>query len=247
MERLLQVTLAAAAAAGVGGCAAADRITAGYLDAKAAVVGAAPAPPRPATQVQLVLHRQLARLPDPTRADAQQAGLPGQVFLLGADNRPVAAAGDLTVTVVDATERPPGQPPRDTEKWQFTADVLPRLAVKDQRFGDCYALFLPWPPDWADVRRVTVKAVYQPAGGVELHTPETQIVLDTGGPPEVSLRRDLPAFQVPKVTNPNASPAPPPAAGQPIPLPPPTANSPPSAATPAAAGPVTTVVLPRGG
>lgn len=241
MERLRQVTLAAVAAAGLGGCAAADRITAGYLDAKAAVAGTVPATPRPVTQVQLVLRRKLERLSDPTRPDAFQPGLPGQVFLLGADSRPVPAAGNLTVTVTDSTERPPGQPPRATEKWQFTADVLPRLATRDQRFGDCYALFLPWPPDWADVKRVTVSAVYQPPGGVELSTPETLLVLDQSqGEPAPVWEKGEP-LKVPKVTNPNARPS----AGPPIPVTPP-APAPPAAAPPAT-GPVTTMVVPRGG
>lgn len=233
------MTMAAVAAATLCGCAATDRITAGYLDARQAA-GLDPAPVRTATQVSLVMQRRLATLPDPTREDAEQGGLPGQVFLMAADGKPVAAAGNLTVTVTDATPRPPGQPPRTTEKWQFTPDVLHRLTVRDDRFGECYALFLPWPEDWADVTRVAVKAVYQAPGSIELHAPEVGVVLEQNTAGGETWKKTEP-FRMPPAGEPKPA-GPPPA---PFLLPPPI-QVPPAATGPPAVGPQT-IVLPRGG
>ena len=176
MERSRQV-MAVAVIAAACGCAATDRLTAQYHDARRSVGMDATAPP---SQVMLVMQRRLAGLPDPLRPDATQQGLPGQVFLLGSDNRPAAADGDLTVVVSDDTPRPPGQPPMKTEKWQFGRDILTKLRQKDERFGECYVLFLPWPADWKDVSKVTVRAVYTPANGVTLHAQEVPIVLEVG-------------------------------------------------------------------
>ena len=235
MDRLRQVTLVLAVGAACG-CAATDRLTAHYTDARRAV-GMESAP---ASQVMLVMQRKLQPLPDPLHPDATQNGLPGQVFLQGSDGRPVPADGDLTVVVADET---PGRPAKTTEKWHFGRDILARLRQKDERFGDCYILFLPWPADWKDVTRVTVKAVFAPANGVTLYAPEVQINLDVS-PDEMRQRwQQLDAVKGP-VRQPSDTPPfqpiqlPPPAVVTPsIPLPPPTPTRP--------DGPVT-VTLPKG-
>ncbi len=185
MESLRQIAVAAVAVA-LSGCAATDRLSAHYLDAKRAV-GLDPAGAKSATHVSLIMQRRLASLPDPVRPDDMQPGLPGQLFLADAAGKPTPAAGDLTVTVTDETQRTPGQPPKTTEKWQFSRDVLEKLRQKDDRFGDCYVLFLPWPADWKDVTRVTVKGHYQATGQVALFASNVTINLDAGpqaGPAE---------------------------------------------------------------
>lgn len=181
MERVRQITLVAVLVTTLGGCMTTDRLSANYHEARRAVgLDAASGPP--ATQLSLIMQRRLKGLPDPTRPDQQQYGLPGQMFLIGADGRAAAADGDLVVTVIDETPRSSGQSPKTTEKWHFTPDVLPRLRVKDERFGDCYVLFLPWPAGWQDVTRVTVRANFKnkTAGAVELHAQEVTINLDLG-------------------------------------------------------------------
>ena len=243
MESLRQVAAVAVAVA-LSGCAATDRLSAHYLDAKRAV-GLDPAAARPATRLSLIMQRRLASLPDPVRPDAVQPGLPGQVFLAGADDRPVPAGGDLTITVTDDTPRPPGQAPRTGEKWQFSRDVLAMLKQKDERFGECYVLFLPWPADWKDVTRVTIKGHYQAAGQVALFAQEVKINLDAGpAPGSGDLWPKAEQQPVPAIGSKPAVVGPPPTQPEPILLPPP-ALQPQSAApgivvpqTPAPAGPL---------
>ena len=219
MERVRQIAAVAAAVA-LSGCAATDRLSAHYLDARR-TVGLDPASARPATHVSLMMQRRLASLPDPTRPDAMQPGLPGQLFLAAADGRAVAANGDLIVTVTDDTPRPPGQPPKTTEKWQFNRDVLEKLRQKDDRFGDCYVLFLPWPADWKDVSRVTVKGQYQAAGQVVLHASEVTISLETGTQAMPAEWQKAEPFKAPPFDGKPAVAGPPPAQTEPILLPPP--------------------------
>ncbi len=249
MECLRQVTVAAVAVA-LGGCAATERLTTNFHEAKRAV-GLDPAAARPATQLSLIMQRRLENLPDAVHPDAKQPGLPGQLFLVGADGKPVAAVGDLVVTVTDETPRPPGQPPRTTEKWHFTPEVLPKLRVKDDRFGECCVLFLPWPADWKDVTRVTVKANYKDkaAGAIPLDALEVTINLDLGPKPVEDVWKKIEPYKVPPAD-------PRPTAGQPIPISPPAPSpqllpvptlepvAPQAPAGPAPSGPQT-IIVPR--
>ena len=179
MERLRQVILAGAVLAAVGGCAATDRLSSGYLDARRAV-GLEPAPARPVTQVSLLFEKRLQSLPDPTRPDATQAGLPGQLFVTAAEGQPTVVAGPVTITVYDKTPRPAGQPPRTPEKWEFTPDVLARLRTDKGQLGACYVVFLPWPKGWEDVTRVSIRGLYKADGGPELFSHEAQVALEAG-------------------------------------------------------------------
>ncbi len=176
-----------AAAAGLlalpAGCAAAQKVShvaqASYTDAKQAV--GLEAAPQPATQIICQWNRRLAPLPDPTRDGEQSAGIVGKVFLMAADNSPAAAAGDLSVVVYDET---PGRPPRTPEMWHYDHKTLARLRTTDERFGPCYAVFLPWPADWkGDVTQVKLLARYQ--GGPDapdLWAAEVKMAIDTSAP-----------------------------------------------------------------
>jgi hypothetical protein len=219
MGSVRQVALVAAAVA-LTGCAATDRLSAGYLGTRRAV-GLDPAAARPVTQVLLLMQRRLEALPvGPDRPDERQPGLPGQVFLRAADGMPTDAGGDLTLTVTDDTPRPLGQPPRTAEKWHFTRDVLALLKQKDERLGDCYVLFLPWPAEWRDVTRVTIRGQYQAAGQTALFAKDVPVALDTGpqaGPIEWQKAE---RYAVPPFSGREAVPGPPPVTQRdPIPLP----------------------------
>jgi hypothetical protein len=93
-----------------------------------------------------------------------RAGIVGQVFVLDTDGHHTEARGDLFVMAEDVTPRPPGQPPAVPEVWHFDPVTLRKLRTKDERLGDCYALFLPYPPNWKDVSQIRVSTQYKPKG-----------------------------------------------------------------------------------
>lgn len=186
MVSLPQVARRAAAAGLLAlpvGCAAAQKVThvaqSSYTDAKQAV-GLEAAPP-PATQIICQWNRRLAALPDPTRDGEQAAGIVGQVFLMAADNSPANAAGDLSIVAYDET---PGRPPRTPEMWHYDVKTLARMRTSDERFGPCYAVYLPWPADWkSDVTGVKLLARYQ--GGPDapdLWAAEVKLAIDFSAP-----------------------------------------------------------------
>jgi hypothetical protein len=96
------------------------------------------------------------------------------MFLIAADGTAADVVGDVTVALHDDT---PGRPPRTTEVFHFTADVIKRLKTDDERFGRSYVLFLPWPPEWQDVTAIRLLARYE-APGTSLHSGEVKLLLD---------------------------------------------------------------------
>ncbi len=127
----------------------------------------APAPPQPAVQMVAAFMQQVQYLPDPTRDGVNGAGITGQVFLMGKDGRYVQSNGDLVVMLEDTTPRSGGQPsPLVPEVFHFDAATLKKLKTNDERFGDCYAVFLPYPKEWKDKEVTTVRATakYIPTG-----------------------------------------------------------------------------------
>jgi len=139
----------------------------------------------PATQMVYSWQRQLTPLPDPTRDGSQTYGLPGQMFLIGSDSKSAEANGDLTIVVYDETTRQPGTPAMRPEVWHYTKDTLKRLATQDERFGKCFALFLPWPAHWRDVTTVKVLGRYQAPGNPDLYAQEQKVTLDPSGNSQV--------------------------------------------------------------
>lgn len=132
----------------------------------------------PAVEFACAWQKRPAQLPDPTRAGSMTPGLVGQVFLYTADMKPVEPRGELSVMVSDATERPAGVPPAKDEMYHFSADVLKRMAVNDERFGRSLAVFLPWPAEWRDVTRLQVQARYDQPGGTTLYAQPSTVTLD---------------------------------------------------------------------
>lgn len=146
---------AAAAFAGVG-CVTATKMSTGFKEA----VGLAP--PKPATQLTAAFQPQIQFLPDPTQDTQMGAGLVGQMFLFAADGKFTEVDGDLTVFAEDVTPRPAGMPKAVSQMWHFDKTALRKLKTKDERFGDTYALFLPYPPNWKDVTQISVACRYEP-------------------------------------------------------------------------------------
>lgn len=147
---------------------------------------------KPATQITPAFNPQLQYLPDPTQEGTQRAGIVGQMFLVAADGGFTDANGDLYVMADDITPRAPGQPSAVPEVWHFDPVALRKLRTKDERFGDCYALFLPYPSNWKDVTQVRVTTRYEPKGDKA-----TEPVLS--GPPQTLLLDFTPPGQQPGV------------------------------------------------
>lgn len=121
-------------------------------------------PSQPATQLVSAFNPQVQYLSDPTQDGVQRPGLVGQMFLIGADHNFTEASGDLYVMAEDITPRPTGQPPQVMEVWHFDPVALKKMRTTDERFGECYALFLPYPSNWKDVTQVRINTQYKPKG-----------------------------------------------------------------------------------
>ena len=135
-------------------------------------------PPKPASQVICFWQRRPQHLPDPSRDGVLAPGIVGQLFLIGSDKESVEVTGDLVVQALDETRRPPGQPSAMTEIWSFDKAALRKLATSDDRFGTCYAIFLPWPAGWKDVTNVRMQAKYISKPNPDLFAKDVSMTLD---------------------------------------------------------------------
>jgi len=183
----------------------------------AKMTGTAPKPVKQVAAAEIVVlwRNKIDFLPDPTRNGAMGAGLAGQLFLFGPGMQSAPAEGKLTVSLFDETPRQPGQPQNQPEVWEFSKETLRGLRTPDERFGMCYALFLPWPAYRPDVSRVRIAARFEPETGDKLFPPESRITLDTSGPNNAGSWANQPF--VPGAQQPAGSPnllgGPPPASG----------------------------------
>jgi hypothetical protein len=125
-------------------------------------------------------NNKLGKLADPTKNGAFGTGLVGQMFLFGAGTKspPVPADGKLTVELYDESPRPGVTEPRYLGSWTFQKEQLRLLAIQDERFGKCYALFLPWPDYRPDFTRVRLMSRFEPENGYTLYAPPTTMVID---------------------------------------------------------------------
>ena len=131
----------------------------------------------PVTQVAAVWRNKIDYLPDPARNGVEGPGLAGQVFMFGSNLKPASAEGKLIVDLYDETPRQPGQPGLAPEEFEFVKETLKQLRCNDERFGKCYALFLPWPAYRPDVSKVRVTARLVTDGKV-IYAPESKFDLN---------------------------------------------------------------------
>lgn len=133
---------------------------------------------QPVAEVATAWRNKIEYLPNPAAGGAMQPGLAGQVFLYTAEAKPAVANGNLIVDLIDETPRPPGVPPLTPERWEFKKDVLKNLRTLDERFGECYVIFLPWPTYRPDVTHIRLRVRYEPeGGGFPIYAPETRLIL----------------------------------------------------------------------
>ncbi|MCE9563040.1 MAG: hypothetical protein K8U57_13435 [Planctomycetes bacterium] len=169
-----------------------------------------------AAEIVVLWRNKIDFLPDPTRNGAMGAGLAGQLFLFGPGMQSAPAEGKLTVALYDETPRQPGQPQNQPEVWEFSKETLRGLRTPDERFGMCYALFLPWPAYRPDVSRIRIAARFEPEKGDTLYPPETRITIDTSGPGNAgswASQPFVPNAQPQPMSGPNLLGGPPPASG----------------------------------
>jgi hypothetical protein len=140
----------------------------------------------PAVSLFATWQNRIAKLPDPTVEGKFKPGLVGQLFMFGAGTKmPFAPAeGRVTVELFDATPRPDNAEPTRLGSWTFEKDVMNRLVTTDERFGKCYALFLPWPTYTPAVTRVKLTAKYEPENGFALHADPVTMTIDTTTGPD---------------------------------------------------------------
>lgn len=134
--------------------------------------------PAPVSQLFCSWQRHLSTLQDPTNNGTQVRGIVGQIFMVSAETTTATAEGDLAITAYDVTPRPAGMPEKQPSVWEFTKEVLDRMRTRDERFGPCYVVFLPWPAEWTDVTQVRLLARYQGEKGPELYAPEVRVSID---------------------------------------------------------------------
>jgi hypothetical protein len=139
------------------------------------------APKLPVVQMVTAWRNRVEYLPNPALEGSMGPGLAGQVFMFaaGPGMPPGTADGKLTVALYDVTPRPAGQPAHKPEGWEFTKETLANLRTTDERFGPCYALFLPWPTYSPDVTRVRIAARFDPEQGHSIYAEESTITIDT--------------------------------------------------------------------
>lgn len=179
MDRFRQVAVVLAAC----GLAATGCTTTQQQSFKNSVTGTfASSPPVPANDFMCMWKNRLAYLPDPSKNGTPVPGLAGQAFLYDAYMKPAEVNGDLTVTVHDATIRPPGQPPMRSEVWHFTKETVKQFTSSDERYGRSLILFVPWPEGWRDVNVVYIQARYDQPGGKVLFCQPVTVTLDMNAP-----------------------------------------------------------------
>jgi hypothetical protein len=136
-----------------------------------------------AVEMSATWQNRIAFLPDPTRGGAMKPGIVGQLFLFGPTMRVATPEGPLTVELYDETPRP-GRPADSVwlGRWTYQKEQLRQLKITDERFGECYAVFLPWPDYRPEIARVRLTVKYEPEGGFPIYATPSTMTIDTSAP-----------------------------------------------------------------
>jgi hypothetical protein len=214
MGRFRKITWLALLLLATVGCQSAETVKDSYSSMKRAVGLEASGP---VSEVICFWQRRLSTLPDPVHEGQQTAGLVGQVFMISPKSDHADAQGDLGIVIYDTTERANGSKERTPEMFHYNQETLKRMKTKDERLGPCYAIFLPWPPEWTDVKAVKIIARYQAPGGDPLQSKEVAMNIDYG-PASASTWQEKNFTKVGGAMQPNRGPAPSDMRGVPNPL-----------------------------
>lgn len=127
-----------------------------------------------ASEMALTWQNKIAYLPDPTHDGNMVAGLVGQLFLFAPGYQPVPANGKIVIELFDENANS-----TRLGGWTLDKDTLKKLITKDERFGKCYALFLPWPDYKPENTRIKLTARYDQEHCYPLYARPSTLSLDT--------------------------------------------------------------------
>jgi hypothetical protein len=147
---------------------------------------------QPVADFVVAWRNRIDYLPDPTQGGKGRPGLAGQLFLFGTKMQSVDPEGTLTVELFDETTKASSE--GAPEHWELPKEILKAQRAFDERFGRCYALFLPWPTYRPDVSRIRITAHFDTEGRT-LYAPETKITLNDSVPTSLNgswTQQDIP-------------------------------------------------------
>lgn len=119
----------------------------------------------------------ITSLPNPSKEGQRTLCMVGQLFTLTRDGDYATADGDLYVLLEPLKVQAGPEP--EAEVFHFDTAALTKLRTKDERFGDCYTVAIPWPKDWAEVTQLRVSTKFEPTANWQptiIGTPQTILV-----------------------------------------------------------------------
>lgn len=143
---------------------------------------------------------------DSVNGGAPLPGLAGRVYIMDANELPIACKGRLNVDLYDVTGGTGTE--KLLERWQLDNDTLQRLRRCD-KIGEGYTLFLPWSTYRPEVARVRLHITFFPEKGAPLYADPVTFAPrnEAAATPVVVRQQTVPAGSVP-----------PPAAGSALPV-----------------------------
>jgi hypothetical protein len=119
--------------------------------------------PNVATQLVSVFNPTLVSLTDSTVEKLAVLGVKGQVFMISDGGELLRPKGDLYVVVETDAKGHDGKLLAQ-KVYHFNPKTLAELKTKDERFGECYGVFLPWPENWPTTLDLKLRTKFRPSG-----------------------------------------------------------------------------------
>jgi hypothetical protein len=132
-----------------------------------------------ASAMALAWQNKVSYQPDVVHAGEMQAALIGQFFLYDPGMAPAVVNGTLVIEMFDMTDRKETETGPRIGGWTLDKESVKKLTMKDEKFGKCYALCLPW-PDYKpeSYTRVKLTARYEPEHGYPLFARASILTFD---------------------------------------------------------------------
>jgi hypothetical protein len=135
-----------------------------------------------ASEMALAWQNKVAYLNNPVSNGDLIPGLVGQLFLFGPGYQSATANGKLAIEMFD---EPSGV---RLGGWTLDKDALKKLVSKDERFGKCYTLFLPWPDYQGTAVKVKLTARYEGENSYPLYAKPSKLTLDPAADNTATIR-----------------------------------------------------------
>jgi len=141
--------------------------------ASLAKLGKGDLPRGAASEMCVAWQNKVAYLPDPTKNGDMIPGVVGQMFLFAPGYQSASANGKLTIEMFDETSGS-----TRLGGWTLDKDTLKKMVSKDERFGRCYTLFLPWPDYKGQAIRLKMTARYEGENSYPLYAIPSMLTID---------------------------------------------------------------------